>query len=165
MCPLVMDCFMYYNLLSHPPFQYLYCPDSSSGRFFHLIPAPSLVFEPFLLVVLILFLLAFFSPFSFFSPPLHLSLPGTLCTSSLPALGGKQQPLGCSCTSELSSKPFCKFHTKGPRQCQSVWIDSWSNVRFPVGSAQPTQINGNLCRRLQVCCLEETSEAKVMCKD
>lgn len=95
------------------------------------------------------------------------SLAGTeeAQNSSLPALGGKQQPLGCSCTSELSSKPFCKFHAKGPCQCQSVWIDSWSNVRFPVGSAQPTQINGNLCRRLQVCCLEETSEAKVMCKD
>ena len=59
MYPLVMYCFMYYNLLSHPPFQYLYCPDSSSGRFFHLIPAPSLVFEPFLLVVFILFLSTF----------------------------------------------------------------------------------------------------------
>ena len=104
MCPLVMDCFMYYNLLSHPPFQYLYCPDSSSGRFFHLIPAPSLVFEPFLLVVLSLFLLAFFSPFSFFSPPLHLSLPGTLCTSSLPALGVLQRTL-VSYHREVYEKP------------------------------------------------------------
>lgn len=120
MYPLVMYCFMYYNLLSHPPFQYLYCPDSSSGRFFHLIPAPSLVFEPFLLVVFILFLFTFSSPFSFFSPT--------------PAPLSSRCPLYFLSTSPgTSSKNSVSYHTEGyekPRSKHKVKSAVWEIPLF-----------------------------------
>ena len=120
MCPLVTYCFMYYNLLSHPPFQYLYCPDSSSGRFFHLIPAPSLVFEPFLLVVFILFLFTFSSPFSFFSPT--------------PAPLSSRCPLYFLSTSPVtSSKNSVSYHTEGyekPRSKHKVKSAVWEIPLF-----------------------------------
>lgn len=54
------------------------------------------------------------------------SLAGTEVAqdSFLPALGGKQQPRSCSCTSELSSRLFCKFHTRGPSPA-SVCLDQY----------------------------------------
>ena len=120
MCPLVTYCFMYYNLLSHPPFQYLYCPDSSSGRFFHLIPAPSLVFEPFLLVVFILFLFTFSSPLSFFSPT--------------PAPLSSRCPLYFLSTSPgTSSKNSVSYHTEGyekPRSKHKVKSAVWEIPLF-----------------------------------
>ena len=120
MYPLVMYCFMYYNLLSHPPFQYLYCPDSSSGRYFHLIPAPSLVFEPFLLVVFILFLFSFSSPFSFFSPT--------------PAPLSSRCPLYFLSTSPgTSSKNSVSYHTEGyekPRSKHKVKSAVWEIPLF-----------------------------------
>lgn len=120
MYPLVMYCFMYYNLLSHPPFQYLYCPDSSSGRYFHLIPAPSLVFEPFLLVVFILFLFTFSSPFSFFSPT--------------PAPLSSRCPLYFLSTSPgTSSKNSVSYHTEGyekPRSKHKVKSAVWEIPLF-----------------------------------
>lgn len=115
MCPLVTYCFMYYNLLSHPPFQYLYCPDSSSGRFFHLIPEPSLVFEPFLLVVLILFLFAFSSPFSLFSPtpaPLSSRCPLYFLSTS----PGSSSKNSVSYHREVCEKPRSKHKVKS-----AVW--------------------------------------------
>ena len=121
-----MYCFMYYNLLSHPPFQYLYCLVSPSGRFFHLIPVPSLVFEIFLLVVLILFLFAF-SPFSFFSPtpaPLSSRYPLYFLFTS----PGSSSKNSVSYHREVYEKPRSKHKVKSVVWEIPLFLDPLSDI-------------------------------------